>query len=109
MRSRLVHRLIAAPALGIVIAAGIAATAPAAGLGKPCGGRLGISCERGLFCDFPTGTCGSDLAEGTCVRVPRFCARKITIGPVCGCNGKTYPNNCQRRQAIVAKLHDGRC
>jgi hypothetical protein len=109
MRSRSVQHLIAAWALGLVIALAIAGGATATGLGKPCGGRLGIGCDRGLFCDFPTGTCGSDLAEGTCARIPRFCARMITIGPVCGCNGRTYPNNCQRRQAIVAKLHDGRC
>jgi len=92
-----------------VIASVDNSSAPAAGLGKICGGRLGISCDRGLFCDFSNGTCGNFYAEGTCARVPRFCARKITFGPVCGCNGTTYPNNCQRQQAIVSKQHDGRC
>jgi hypothetical protein len=103
----LVWHLIAASML--VIASMDGGGAAAAALGQPCGGRLGIGCIRGLFCDFRSGTCGADLAEGTCVRIPRFCARKVTLRPVCGCNGTTYPNDCQRRQAIVAKRHDGRC
>ena len=108
MRSHL-HRplIVAALVVGIVLADG--GGAAAAGLGQPCGGRLGIGCVRGLFCDFQSGTCGSNQAEGTCVRIPRFCARTITFRPVCGCDGNTYPNDCQRRQAIVAKRHDGRC
>jgi hypothetical protein len=101
--------LIAASALGVVIASLAGGGATAAGLGQVCGGRLGIGCDRGLFCDFQPGTCGSFLAEGTCVRVPRFCQRRLTFRPVCGCNGNTYPNDCQRRQAIVSKQHDGRC
>jgi hypothetical protein len=106
MHRYLVQHLIAA---SVVIASIDGGGAAAAGLGKFCGGRLGIACDRGLFCEFPTSTCGRANAEGTCVRVPRFCARKLTFRPVCGCNGKTYPNDCQRRQAIVAKRHDGRC
>ena len=102
-------QFVAALAFGVVIASLVGGNAPAASLGKVCGGRLGIGCDRGLFCDFQAGTCGSFLAEGTCVRIPRFCARKITFRPVCGCDGKTYPNNCQRQQAIVSKQHDGRC
>ncbi len=99
----------AALAFGVVIASSAGGSAAAASLGKVCGGRLGIACDRGLFCDFQAGTCGSFLAEGTCVRIPRFCARRIAFRPVCGCNGETYPNNCQRQQAIVSKRHDGRC
>jgi hypothetical protein len=103
----LVLPLIAASAL--IVASLHGGGASAAGLGKFCGGRLGIACDRGLFCDFPIGSCGGANAEGTCVRVPRFCARRLTFRPVCGCNGRTYPNDCQRRQAIAAKRHDGRC
>jgi hypothetical protein len=105
----LVYQLLAILALGSVIAFAGADSAAAAGLGKPCGGRLGIGCERGLFCDFQVGSCGSFLAEGTCVRIPRFCIQRATLRPVCGCNGQTYGNNCQRRQAIISKRHDGRC
>jgi len=108
MRGTLVRPLIVA-ALAIVVTLADGGGAAAAGLGQPCGGRLGIGCTRGLFCDFHTGTCGANLAEGTCVRIPRLCAQRMTFRPVCGCNGKTYPNNCQRERAIVAKRHDGRC
>lgn len=96
-------------AFGVAVASVDGGGASAAGLGQPCGGRLGVGCVRGLFCDFRPGTCGGDLAEGTCVRIPRFCAQRMTFRPVCGCDGQTYPNNCQRQQAIVAKRHDGRC
>lgn len=104
---RLVWPLIVASVL--VIASVDGGGAAAAGLGQPCGGRLGIGCSRGLFCDFRIGSCGDNLAEGICVRVPRFCQRRLTFRPVCGCNGQTYPNDCQRRQAVVSRRHDGRC
>jgi hypothetical protein len=45
--------------------------------------------------------------QGTCVRAPDVCAQIFL--PVCGCNGKTYGNDCQRRAAKVSKAHDGAC
>ena len=103
----LVLPLIAASALVVAFMDG--GGAAAAGLGKVCGGRLAIGCDRGLFCDFPAGTCGSANAEGTCVRGPRLCAQRLTLRPVCGCDGKTYRNDCHRRRAAVASQRDGRC
>jgi hypothetical protein len=44
--------------------------------------------------------------------VPRLCfARKKSksFQPVCGCNSKTYSNDCFRRAQRVAKSHDGKC
>ena len=110
MRSHLdlVVRLIAALTIAAGVALAVPGGAPAAGLGKSCGGRLGIACDRGLFCDFRAGSCGRSDAEGTCARIPQLCPRLIGRA-VCGCDGETYTNNCERARAIVAKRHDGRC
>jgi len=103
-----VDRLMAAWALAASVALVWPSGAPAAGIGQSCGGRLGIACSRGLFCDLPAGTCGGRDTDGTCVRIPRFCVQRIGR-PVCGCDGKTYINNCLRERTIVSKRHDGRC
>ncbi len=79
----------------------------AAGQGATCGGFVGIPCEAGLWCDKRAGFCqGADI-QGTCVRVSEVCTREYR--PVCGCNGKTYSNDCERRRAKIAKDHDGAC
>ena len=44
---------------------------------------------------------------GTCVRVAEVCIELYQ--PVCGCDNKTYGNDCQRRVAKVTKKADGAC
>lgn len=75
--------------------------------GEVCGGIRGLRCPEGQFCDLPAGMCeGADL-EGVCADRPEVCTRDYR--PVCGCNGKTYGNDCERRRAGVQKDHDGEC
>jgi Kazal-type serine protease inhibitor domain len=81
--------------------------AQAAGMGKVCGGFAGLQCGDGQFCQYKPGVCGRFDMTGICTRVPHFCP--LFVRPVCGCNGVTYGNDCERERAMVSKSHDGKC
>jgi hypothetical protein len=72
-----------------------------------CGTIAGIPCPEGMFCDLDPGTCLVADAGGTCVPVPEVCPE--LYAPVCGCDGVTYGNDCERIAAAVTKDHDGAC
>jgi hypothetical protein len=70
-----------------------------------CGGTNDTLCDLGMVCD-RTG-CGTPPPPGVCVTPPATCTS--TYAPVCGCDGKTYPNDCVRLRSDVPLDHPGVC
>ncbi len=99
---------LAAAALIVVCGIGCgSAFAAIANLDEACGGPDKITCNSALYCQLPAGQCSNAAAAGTCVKAPDFCMR--VSRPVCGCNGKTYANECDARHAKVAIDTTGAC
>ena len=92
--------------VGLIIA-GSPSPVFAVGEGKLCGGIAGIKCDRKLWCEPTAGQCGGADISGKCVKVPQVCT--MIWKPVCGCDNRTYSNDCVRRAAKVAKKSDGEC
>lgn len=84
-----------------------AVAGPGGGVGARCGGFVGQRCAPGLWCEMRPGACRVADAFGRCVARPQICTR--IFQPVCGCNGRTYGNDCERRAAMVNKRHNGPC
>lgn len=72
-----------------------------------CGGILDTPCSDGFFCEKPPLTCGQRLRLGMCQPQPEVCT--LQYEPVCGCDGETYSNDCERMAAGVALANEGPC
>lgn len=97
---------IAAMMLPLLFAAAGAAAQSFAPEGKSCGGVVGAGCARDLWCDPLPGMCNGPVT-GKCVTAKPVCT--MIFQPVCGCDGKTYSNDCYRQAKKVAKKADGEC
>jgi hypothetical protein len=102
MRARAILYL----ALGLALTVALVQPVPAQ-TGQTCGGIGGLKCPTGQACQYPTAQCNTADLAGTCVNVPKNCGKK---GPqVCGCDGKTYANECDLMKAGVRQASAGAC
>lgn len=72
-----------------------------------CGTRGAGPCPDGEYCQFPDDMCGKADGPGVCTPMPVDCTPSDE--PVCGCEGTTFANDCERQRAGVGYGTPGEC
>ncbi len=67
--------------------------------------NVDADCGTGQFCECRVGSCSR--TGGVCVSRPAACLD--VFEPVCGCDGTTYGNDCERQRAATCRAHAGTC
>jgi hypothetical protein len=94
-------------ALGLAVLSALWMQPVTAQSGQTCGGIGGLRCPEGQACLYAEGQCNTPDLAGTCVAVASDCGKQ---GPrVCGCDGKTYTNQCELVRAGVRPSKKGAC
>lgn len=76
--------------------------------GAVCGTRGAATCPADMFCSYAAGAdCGEADRAGHCMKRPELCPE--IFQPVCGCDGKTYPNACHAASAKVGVRQNAAC
>jgi len=63
--------------------------------GDACGGRTGVTCAAGEYCDFTSNRCGTDDATGVCRPRPTSCPALLVPERTCGCDQQVYGSPCE--------------